>query len=272
VKNGPDKKIQNEELSKTIDNLFRSKISYPTIKEKLVGRTIEYRPDIESIFDSITTIYASDTELKSFLDSNKQTIIRTFQKSDTQNIRALKGSLDTFKVVHTALRATGKSILHKHELGLLVFVLAVSFEIKTNELRIKEFRHMNSSYEYHFVSLTRKNEGPEPYIKGFCDKYFSEGQFENGFSKIVIRYIADGFFDEGAFLREFRQEEEEIADDKLKKVKLVRSYPDLDNNDFKQATKDVLRYVGSRGNRILNFLNISSIFRRLDLSKRMLRN
>ena len=92
--NGRDR-IDSDELSKMIDTLFRPKISYPTIKEKLIGRTVEYQPDIESIFDSITVIYQQDGLLKALLDSNKHLIIGVFRKSGTHNIRALKGALDT---------------------------------------------------------------------------------------------------------------------------------------------------------------------------------
>jgi hypothetical protein len=204
--NGRDR-IDSDELSKMIDTLFRPKISYPTIKEKLIGRTVEYQPDIESIFDSITVIYQQDGLLKALLDSNKHLIIGVFRKSGTHNIRALKGALDTFKVLHNALRKTPGDMLHKHELGLLLFVLAVTLEIRANEARIPEFKHMSSSHDYYLVSILRKDEKPVSYIKLFYDKYFPEGPPQNGFSKAVIRYITDGYFDEKAFLEEFRQEE-----------------------------------------------------------------
>lgn len=242
-KNGHNKKIEDDELSKTIDNLFRPKISYPTIKEKLIGRTIEYRPEIESIIDSISKIYQSDTILKSFLDSNKQTIIKVFEKNGKKNIRALKGALDTYRVVHNALRKTTEDTLHKHELGLLVFVLAMTLEIKTNEEIITEIKGIESSYSYYFVMHMRKDKKPPPYIIQFHDKYFSEGPQEIDFSRAVIRYITDGFFDEDAFLKEFRDEKDEITDEKTKKVQYVFNYSELDNASFKQTTKDVLRYI-----------------------------
>ena len=243
VKNGSDQKIELPELSKMIDSLFGSKISYPTIKEKLVGRTVEYLPDIESILDSITTIYQSNTALKSFLDSNKQTIIKIFRQSDTQNIRALKGALDTFRVVHNALRKTAEDTLHKHELGLLVFVLAVTLEIRTDEARIREFKHMESRHASHLDILLRKDEKPIPYITVFYDKYFSEGPSEIDFSKAVIRYITDGFFDEEAFLKEYREAEGGITDEKTRKVKSIFNFAEFDDAGFKQTAEDVLRYV-----------------------------
>lgn len=241
VKKDPDKNIQSDELSKTIDDLFRSKISYPTIKEKLVGRTVEYIPDIESIFDSITNIYKSDKELKSFLDSNKQIIIKIFQKSNTKNIRTLKGALDTFKVVYIALRKTGDSTLHKHELGVLAFILAVSLEIKTDEARIPEFRNINSKYDFKLGRIFRKDEEPVPYLTSFYDKYFSEG-IDADVSKAVIQYIVDGFFDEEAFLEEYRQEEKKI-DEKNSKIRSILNFSEINDASFKQAIEDVMRYV-----------------------------
>lgn len=241
VKKAPDKTIQSSDLLKAIDDLFRSKISYPTIKEKLVGRTVEYRPDIEFIFDSITNIYKSDRELKSFLDSNKQTIIKIFQRSNTKNIRALKGALDTFKVVHIALRKTEEPTLHKHELGLLAFVLTVSLEIKADEARILEFKSLNSRYDIEFGRILRKDEEPVPYLASFFDKYFSDG-LDVDISKSVIQYIIDGFFDEDAFLEEYRQEEKGI-DEKYSKIRSIFNFSELDDASFKQAIEDVMRYV-----------------------------
>lgn len=238
---GP-KKITADEIFGKINDLFRSKISYPTIKEKLIGRTIEFRPHVESIFDSITDIYRSDKELKSFLNSNKQIILKIFRKNGTNNIRALKGALDIFKVVYDALQKIGQPIRCKHELSLLVFVVASYLEMKTDESKIPEFKKMQSRYDYRFTSLLRKDEQPLYYPNVFYDKYFSEGSPESDFSKAVILYIADGFFDTEAFLNEFA-DEQNISDPKMEKIKSIFNFPALDDKELKLVVKDVLRYV-----------------------------
>lgn len=241
--NGSDKEIKTDELYKVIDSLFRPKISYPTIKEKLVGRTIEYRPDIESIIDSIITIYQSDTKLKLFLDSNKQTIIKVFKKNGKQNIRALKGALDTYRVVHNSLRKTKNDNLLKHELSLLIFVLTMTLEIRTDEQFIAEVKGIESSINYYFVIHMRKDKKPTPSIIQFHDKYFSGEPQEIDFSKAVIRYITDGFFDEVSFLKEFQDEEDEITDEKTKNVQCIFNYSKLDSESFTKATRNVLHQI-----------------------------
>jgi hypothetical protein len=243
AKKGLDNKIQVDDLYKTIDELFKPTISYPTIKEKLVGRTVEFKPDIDAILDSIINIYGADGDLKSFLDSNRQSILKTFQRSGKLNIRALKSALDMYRVVHVALRKSGAEILHKHELSLLSFVLAVSLEIKTNEARIAEFKQMNSSYEYHFVSLLEKDGKPEPYIKTFCDKYFPESPGEADFNKTVIQYVTDGFFDQAAFLVEVRQAEQGNTGSKEDKIRALFNFSVLDDSTFKQNANDVMSFI-----------------------------
>lgn len=260
-KNGAEE-IQIDEISKMVSSLFRSELSYHKIKEKLVGRTIEYRPDIESILDSITAVYQLDKELKSFLDSNKQTIIKTFRKNGTSNIRALKGALDVFRVVYNTLQKAGQTIINKHELSLLVFVIASYLEMKTDESRIPEFKKMQSRDEYQFTSLMRKDEKPLSYPNKFYNKYFSEGAPESDFSKAVILYIADGFFDMEAFLNEF-VDEQNISDPKMEKIKSIFNFSALDDKELKSVVKDVLRYVTQGQIDIPKYLHLFDTFQYL---------
>ena len=84
-----NKPINKEQLIARTDRLFSEDILYNKIKEKLIGLTIYYKTDFDSIYDLIVEKYVEDEKAKESLRSNKQVILNIFENQKHHNIRTL---------------------------------------------------------------------------------------------------------------------------------------------------------------------------------------
>lgn len=85
-----------EELEKTE--------KYKEIKEKLIGKTFEFKTDVNLAYDS----FAQELKDEEVLKSYKNTIIEVFEKSECKNLRLLRQGLFDFKRVY-------ELVVQKHE-------------------------------------------------------------------------------------------------------------------------------------------------------------
>lgn len=84
-----NKTINKEQLIARTDTLFSEDILYNKIKEKLIGLTIYYKTDFDSIYDLIVEKYVKDEKAKENLKSNKQIVLNIFENQNHHNIRTL---------------------------------------------------------------------------------------------------------------------------------------------------------------------------------------
>ena len=59
------------------------------IKEKVIGVTIRYEPDMSSVYNSVISHNKSDIDCKEYLKSIKSQILNYFKENDCYNIRIL---------------------------------------------------------------------------------------------------------------------------------------------------------------------------------------
>ena len=94
----PDKPMV-EKIKDKIEYVFDKANDYERIKEKLIGETFEYAPQISYIINGLLMRYESNPELIRFLREHTNLITNTFIKSGTRNLRILKHALNDFKKV-----------------------------------------------------------------------------------------------------------------------------------------------------------------------------
>lgn len=81
--------INKEQLISRTDKLFFEDIRYKTIKEKLIGLTIHYQADFETIYECILEKHVREETVKLQLKNSKQVILDIFEKKKHRNIRTL---------------------------------------------------------------------------------------------------------------------------------------------------------------------------------------
>lgn len=92
-------KISIENLKSRIELLYESSEKYKIIKEKLIGFTIQYQPNISDIYDHIIKKYEIEEDKKfySFLNKYKDELINATKRVKCQNIRTIIYILDIFR-------------------------------------------------------------------------------------------------------------------------------------------------------------------------------
>lgn len=89
------KKLQNDTKA-----LFNEDILYKSIREKVIGLTIKYEPQMDIAFDSIIADYCDGTEFKQYIVNNKAKILGFFEEEECYNLRTLISVFGSVKKVY----------------------------------------------------------------------------------------------------------------------------------------------------------------------------
>ncbi|HBE8547489.1 KAP family NTPase [Clostridioides difficile] len=84
-----DEGIDLKRLQKEIKTLFNEDILYKSIREKVIGLTIKYEPQMDIAYDSILSNYCDGKAFKKYLAENKAKILNYFESEECLNLRTL---------------------------------------------------------------------------------------------------------------------------------------------------------------------------------------
>ncbi|WP_174919196.1 P-loop NTPase fold protein [Peptacetobacter hominis] len=83
-------KIRKSELIERTEDIFSSNIFYSRVKEKLIGITINYKPNINNLYDAILKDCIIDNDAaKEYVKSQKEIVCGTLRKEKHFNIRTM---------------------------------------------------------------------------------------------------------------------------------------------------------------------------------------
>ncbi len=82
-----------ENLNYRVEKIFGEDLLYSQIKEKLIGITIYYVPDLPKVIHVIIDKEISNCKVKEYLKENKNSLINIMQNRNHKNIRTLKVAL-----------------------------------------------------------------------------------------------------------------------------------------------------------------------------------
>ena len=87
--NNTEQGIDIRKLQKEIKTLFNEDILYKSIREKVIGLTIKYEPQMDVVYDSILSDYCNGETFKKYLAENKAKILHYFESEECFNLRTL---------------------------------------------------------------------------------------------------------------------------------------------------------------------------------------
>ena len=201
------KKLQNETKI-----LFNEDILYKAIREKVIGLTIKYEPQMEVAFDSIVSDYSDGTAFKKYLIENKSKILKYFEEEECYNLRTLISVLGSIKKVYDEMLSykfnTVKYFDRIMEAFLKYIILLTIYYRNGGKIR-----ELNLTTEIGYVSL---GQSIFSHTRGF---------------KFLERYCTTLSFSEQEFIRvvtllrqEYEEEEKRIA---KSKQGLAKAYGEL---------------------------------------------
>lgn len=152
--------------------------------------------------------YENDKELIRFLRENTPYIITTFNKSGTRNLRILKHSLNDFKKIYEMVNKYYPNTNYRVMQTMLIFTIAISFEIKAGKITKDKFVYIQNNEEYKTTVISSKvfSDNRQFYIKEFDNNYYYNFKAEYRFFKFIETYVRTRIFD----TRKFKEDMEDI--------------------------------------------------------------
>ena len=253
-----------ERIRDTIEYVFDKANDYERIKEKLIGETFEYAPEFTYIINGLLMRYENYTDLIRFLRENTNLIISTFNKSGTRNLRILKHSLTNFKKIFDEVNKSYPNTNHRVLQTMLIFTIAISFEIKAGKITKDKFVNINDNEEYKAILVSSRvfMDNRQFYIKEFDNNYYYNFKAEYRFFKFIELYVRTRIFDMKVFKRDMEAIINTVDTDKLPGYKrlLTEEYWKIPDDQFSAVVTEVLDDVKNGRIELINVVKLFAYF------------
>ena len=236
-----------EKIRDKIEYVFDKANDYERIKEKLIGETFEYQPEFNYIINGILMRYENNPDLIRFLRENTNLIISTFNKSGTRNLRILKHALNDFKKVYEMVNKYYPNTNYRILQTMLIFTIAVSFEIKAGKITKDKFINIEDNEEYKSILVSSRvlMDNRQFYIKEFDNNYYYNFKVEYRFFKFIESYVRTRIFDMKTFKKNMEVIINTIDTEKLPGYKrlLTEEYWKITDDQFPGVIEEVIADV-----------------------------
>ncbi|MBO5413212.1 MAG: hypothetical protein J6A29_02770 [Clostridia bacterium] len=253
-----------EKIRDKIEYVFDKANDYERIKEKLIGETFEYQPEFSYIINGILMRYENDPELIRFLRENTGYIINTFNKSGTRNLRILKHALNDFKKIFEMVNKHYPNTNYRVLQTMLIFTIAISFEIKAGKITKEKFMNLQNNEEYKAMLVSSRilMDNRQFYIKEFDSNYYYNFKVEYRFFKFIEMYVRTRIFDMKIFKRDMEVIINTVDKEKLPSYKrlLTEEYWKIPDDQFAKVIEDVIENVKEGNSNLIDTVKLFIYF------------
>lgn len=220
-----------EQLIRRTEQLFSEDIFYKKVKEKLIGLTIYYQPNLSDVFVAIIDKYIMEDKTKDYLLEHKQKIINIFEQKRHYNIRTLIFGLiafDKFYGIVDAIEFEPHMYIEYELDRVLKYTMISSIQIKLGQV---VYSWGNSSSKSGIVYYDKKNVyESRVYGYKFVDDYLLQCKIDK---KEVEKVILENV------------NEQKIIDDSSKLEKSLQyrklySWWELEDEDIEKIIPEIL--------------------------------
>ena len=254
-----------ERIQDTIEYVFDKANDYERIKEKLIGETFEYAPKFDYIINGILMRYENNPDLIRFLRENTGLIISTFNKSGTRNLRILKHALNDFKKIYEMVNKSYPNTNNRVMQTMLIFTIAISFEIKAGKVTKDKFKNIMNNEEYRAILVSSRvfMDNRQFYIKEFDNTYYYNFKADYRFFKFIEIYVRTRIFDMKVFKDDMEVIRNTVDTDKLPGYKrlLTEEYWKITDDQFPGVIEEVLNDVKNGSIKPIEIVKIFAYFR-----------
>ncbi|HLS12513.1 MAG TPA: hypothetical protein VK050_10160 [Flavobacteriaceae bacterium] len=250
-----DRELKEEEKKKAIK-----------LKEKVVGVHLKYNPDVDITFASILEKRYKDgySLYYNFLLEHKD-LIKSALKVIDNNFRSLIFFLEHFKLIFSSIEEIfqrDRRFRYKEKekkKAILVCSLAIAFEFKTGSLSDEEILELETTTEKKITDFSlailnlaerQQNEDEEKRETLFqkLKRRYSPSSDLYLFNSIIIYFIGIKSFKVEKLYEELKEQfpskEKKVTSwDKILNKLTTTSYLNLDDEEYKSLTEEMLKYV-----------------------------
>lgn len=175
--------------------------TYSNIKEKLIGRILNFEQDLSVVFGSVIESYNSRIGYKNFLLRNQNYILSLFKAIGLTNLRTVSSYLDVVGNFYKGLDEIHDEIVLKEVLEFSLFICVEFREGRLNSSDYKNYKGLNVFSDIIFDLYKNDSEVDESktYARSFCKRYFLAERYYFSFYPSIYEYILSGYLDENRF-------------------------------------------------------------------------
>ena len=236
-----------EKIKDEIEYVFDKANDYERIKEKLIGETFEYAPQFNYIINGLLMRYETNPDLIRFLREHTNLITNTFIKSGTRNLRILKHALNDFQKIFENVNKFYPNTNLRVLQTMLIFTIAVSFEIKAGKITKDKFININSNEEYKSILVSSRvlMDNRQFYIEEFDNNYYFNFKADYRFFKFIEVYVRTRIFDMKLFKNDMETIIQTIDTEKLPGYKrlLTEEYWKISDDQFPIVIQEVIENI-----------------------------
>ncbi len=253
-----------EKIQDKIEHVFDKVNDYERIKEKLIGETFEYAPKFDYIINGILMRYENSPDLIRFLRENTRLIILTFNRSRTRNLRILKHALNDFKKIYEMVSKSYPNTSNRIMQTMLIFTIAISFEIKSGRITKDKFVNIKNNEEYKSLLVSSRilMDNRQFYIKEFDNNYYYNFKSEYRFFKFIEYYVRTRIFDMKIFKENMETIRNTIDTENLPAYKrlLTEEYWKISDDQFNGVIEEILEDVKAGKIELIDIVKIFAYF------------
>lgn len=193
AKTQEENKIEVSDLKNRIEKIFDENIQYNQIKEKLIGNTIYYRPELKDVLINIVSNDIKEDNIKEFILKYSKELIQLLENERHINIRTLRIAINKFaQVIYIIndIEIDNNELLEEILYNVLIYTLYSTIKNKTGQ---KEYMWEEFS-EYGNIYIGRKKIAAFKFI----DRLVNKGVVNKENVKHVISEYLENLKTEGS--------------------------------------------------------------------------
>ncbi len=266
----------------TNEKYIQENSGFNLVKEKTIGRTLNYKAVIGDIFDELLKATSTDSIFHQFITVDKEYFIGLTSEFNIQNLRTIKFCLNYLSIIFNEAKNEVES-LNKVRKQIILFCLIISNEYSEGRLTSEDsenpkgideiddtyygkmFKPSISSFIENQYGQTPVEEAEDepPYSISFYNRYLEKQISFYSYFKSIYSLIVGGSFDYHLFKGELSKIKETppIKESQQKFQELVNySFRELEDADFINLTNDVLKNIESGEYPIYQYSQLGNYF------------
>lgn len=227
-------------IENRINRLFGQDIMYERVKEKLVGITIYYQPDLQKVFMKLIKNDNLDDTLQGYLNEKIDFFEEYMIGEEHLNLRTFQFFLskinDLYKAI-SKIESEGQEAFFKY---IMQYCFKVCIAYKNGSLEYSWERNE----EYSFKSIGERDIFGNRLAFRFVDDFIIKSVLDNKRINSMLRIFEDEYFKKSDAFRELDSQWYILEDNEIQQ-KIQQVFEDLGNNiyDVKEYPRIISRFI-----------------------------
>lgn len=239
------------------------KKKYDEIKEKVIGRVLDFKADIPQVIDSLIRLYQENTEFTNFCVQKKIKILDLMDSFKEDNLRILSFYLDILHRLYPTIKIKEQSDRIYDEVLLFCAIFCITFKTGDpyNIYSIPAPIVVTKPMYFAIKIGTRKADHVKSDAECFYDKFLHETQRGYSFFQSIYDFIFTGYLDQELLKQEIDARNIIDPNPSQKAMTLLfesHNYRNLTDEEFTENIKILLDATKNGTYSIYNYVTLSN--------------